>query len=496
MEETNGFNLSTDLPGQIISEIVKVLGILTAVTAFVLLWQDTRFWLVSVIAGVLVFLAGLLYAFRLYRRRRKRKQALAAARERFLSESQIPPRQVVIHEQLDPTSESDSTVFIDPEIDKKLEAVQAMYATGLMTNSEFERLNDELNAQKRLALAQVQTISQKLAALKRASDTGVITEAVYKQRVAALSAEQVDVLEETEAWNVLPPVVITIGFFLVLPGIINLIMQQGDNDNAVSFTGYFFTPAIILWIISEILFLFPFLEVKSKRVSELVGIIGPGVQGIGAIVLWVYLGLTILTTDLVLIFYAGAGLALLGLILTLIAIVLNYRHGKHIRNSALLALQAANDQAVHLPDSLPSPDVQDDTPVVAVNDDHDASTPTAVSLLPQPQTAQFELFIGQNDKHYFRLRDDSGQILLTSQGYRTGQGCENGIDSVKKNVLLTDRFEQKMAADGRFYFVLLAGNHQVIAVSQMFDSEEERQTAIAAVTETAVAAPSLTFNEL
>ena len=219
-------------------------------------------------------------------------------------------------------------------------------------------------------------------------------------------------------------------------------------------------------------------------------------QGIGAIVLWVYLGLTILTTDLVLIFYAGAGLALLGLILTLIAIVLNYRHGKHMRNSALLALQAANDQAVHLPDSLPSPDVQDDTPVAAVNDDHDASTPTAVSLLPQPQTAQFELFIGQNDKHYFRLRDDSGQILLTSQGYRTGQGCENGIDSVKKNVLLTDRFEQKMAADGRFYFVLLAGNHQVIAVSQMFDSEEERQTAIAAVTETAVAAPSLTFNEL
>ena len=106
------------------------------------------------------------------------------------------------------------------------------------------------------------------------------------------------------------------------------------------------------------------------------------------------------------------------------------------------------------------------------------------------------MFIGQNDKHYFRLRDNSGQILLTSQGYRTGQGCENGIDSVKKNVLLTDRFEQKMAADGRFYFVLLAGNHQVIAVSQMFDSEEERQTAIAAVTETAVAAPSLTFNEL
>ena len=59
--------------------------------------------------------------------------------------------------------------------------------------------------------------------------------------------------------------------------------------------------------------------------------------------------------------------------------------------------------------------------------------------------------------------------------------CKNGIESVKKNATDEARFERKEAKNGAPYFVLKAGNGQVIGQSEMYSSEASRDNGIASV---------------
>lgn len=85
---------------------------------------------------------------------------------------------------------------------------------------------------------------------------------------------------------------------------------------------------------------------------------------------------------------------------------------------------------------------------------------------------KFEIYQGNNDKLFFRLTAKNGQPILSSQGYADKSGCKNGIESVRKNAPDDSRYERKEASDGRKYFNLLAANQQVIGTSQMYKSAE------------------------
>ena len=78
-----------------------------------------------------------------------------------------------------------------------------------------------------------------------------------------------------------------------------------------------------------------------------------------------------------------------------------------------------------------------------------------------------------NGEFQFKLCASNGQTILTSEGYTTREGCMNGVASVRTNAADATRFEKRTASDGRFYFVLKAGNHQVIGQSQMYAGFEE-----------------------
>ena len=84
---------------------------------------------------------------------------------------------------------------------------------------------------------------------------------------------------------------------------------------------------------------------------------------------------------------------------------------------------------------------------------------------------KFECSIGHDGKHRFNLVASNGQVILTSQGYKDKAGCQNGIESVRKNGVDAARFEKKTSSDGKFYFVLKAGNGEVIGTSQRYASE-------------------------
>ncbi|GMU44270.1 MAG: YegP family protein [Xanthomonadales bacterium] len=77
-----------------------------------------------------------------------------------------------------------------------------------------------------------------------------------------------------------------------------------------------------------------------------------------------------------------------------------------------------------------------------------------------------------NGEYQFKLLASNGQTILVSEGYSGRDGCLNGVASVRTNAADAGRFEKRTASDGRCYFVLKAGNHQVIGQSQMYADDE------------------------
>ncbi len=94
---------------------------------------------------------------------------------------------------------------------------------------------------------------------------------------------------------------------------------------------------------------------------------------------------------------------------------------------------------------------------------------------------KYQIFKGNNDKFYFRLYSRNGQQILASQGYASKSGCQNGIESVKKNCQNDAQYETKVAKNGKHYFNLIAANKQIIASSQMYASVQTMKGGIDAV---------------
>ncbi len=102
---------------------------------------------------------------------------------------------------------------------------------------------------------------------------------------------------------------------------------------------------------------------------------------------------------------------------------------------------------------------------------------------------KFQIFAGKNEKFYFRLNARNGQQVLSSQGFPEKSGCENEIATVKANVADNGRFLKKTAKNGKFYFSLTAPDGDIIGSSQMYKSESGRNNGIAAVQRIAADAP-------
>jgi uncharacterized protein YegP (UPF0339 family) len=87
----------------------------------------------------------------------------------------------------------------------------------------------------------------------------------------------------------------------------------------------------------------------------------------------------------------------------------------------------------------------------------------------------------KNDEFQFVLKAGNGQVILASEGYSTKAACENGIESVRKNSQLVDRFEKLESKNGKPYFNLKASNGQIIGNSEMYESAAARDNGIESV---------------
>ncbi|MGV6830803.1 MAG: YegP family protein [bacterium] len=94
---------------------------------------------------------------------------------------------------------------------------------------------------------------------------------------------------------------------------------------------------------------------------------------------------------------------------------------------------------------------------------------------------KFEINTDKAGKFRFNLKANNGQVILASQGYASKSGCENGIDSVRKNSQNDDMFDRCTAKNGSPYFCLKASNGQVIGNSEMYSSTSAMENGIASV---------------
>ncbi len=85
---------------------------------------------------------------------------------------------------------------------------------------------------------------------------------------------------------------------------------------------------------------------------------------------------------------------------------------------------------------------------------------------------RFVLRTAADGQTYFNLKAGNGETILTSEMYHAKTSALAGIESVRTNAPLNERYERRASASSNHvYFVLKAGNHEVIGTSEMYDTE-------------------------
>ncbi|KAF2515796.1 YegP family protein [Flavobacterium salilacus subsp. salilacus] len=94
---------------------------------------------------------------------------------------------------------------------------------------------------------------------------------------------------------------------------------------------------------------------------------------------------------------------------------------------------------------------------------------------------KFEILRRVNDDYQFNLKAANGEIILTSQGYASKAGCQNGIESVRTNSQDDSNFDRNESSNGKPFFNLRAANGLIIGTSQMYASVAARDNGIESV---------------
>lgn len=94
---------------------------------------------------------------------------------------------------------------------------------------------------------------------------------------------------------------------------------------------------------------------------------------------------------------------------------------------------------------------------------------------------KYVLTIAANGEFMFNLKAGNAQTILTSETYKTKKSALGGIESVRKNGVLDQRIDRRMAKDGRPYFAVMASNGQEVGRSQYYASPATMETGIASV---------------
>jgi uncharacterized protein YegP (UPF0339 family) len=98
--------------------------------------------------------------------------------------------------------------------------------------------------------------------------------------------------------------------------------------------------------------------------------------------------------------------------------------------------------------------------------------------MPHPR---FKISKGADDQYTFNLTAANGEKILSSERYTSHAAALRGVGAVKENAGIDQRYDGRVARDGSLYFVLKAGNHEVVGTSEMYSSSTARERGIESV---------------
>lgn len=96
--------------------------------------------------------------------------------------------------------------------------------------------------------------------------------------------------------------------------------------------------------------------------------------------------------------------------------------------------------------------------------------------------AKFEIKKSNDGQYYFNLWGAS-RVILTSEMYKSKQGCKGGIEDVQKYSTNRANFFEWDSSDAKFFFTIKAPNRQTIGVSEMYETAQKRDNGIRSVME-------------
>jgi uncharacterized protein YegP (UPF0339 family) len=101
---------------------------------------------------------------------------------------------------------------------------------------------------------------------------------------------------------------------------------------------------------------------------------------------------------------------------------------------------------------------------------------------------KYSLTNTSDGRFLFNLEAENGENILTSQSYEAKGSAQDGIESVRTNAPNDSQFDRNTSKDDSPYFVLKAGNGEVIGTSQQYSSPAAMETGIESVKANAPAA--------
>ena len=102
--------------------------------------------------------------------------------------------------------------------------------------------------------------------------------------------------------------------------------------------------------------------------------------------------------------------------------------------------------------------------------------------------AAYEIKRAKNKEFYFNLKATNGEIILTSETYKSRTGARNGIKSIQKNGPDCLRYDMKMDKRGQYYFLLKAPNNKIIGKSESYTKATSMEKGIKSVMKSSASA--------
>ena len=98
------------------------------------------------------------------------------------------------------------------------------------------------------------------------------------------------------------------------------------------------------------------------------------------------------------------------------------------------------------------------------------------------ENPKYQINNSSDGQFYFVLKAGNGEVILTSEMYTTKQNCQGGIESVKNNGGDDGNYDRLKSSNEKDYFNLKsADNGQVIGTSEMYESSDGMENGIQSV---------------